>query len=271
MTPEALPAATIILLRETDTALKVFMQERHRDTKAFSSMLVFPGGKVHAGDRHTDWRSYCSGSDDTDAEQLAHQVAAIRETFEECGVLLARADGEEELLGGERVAGLAAYRARLQADELCFIELVQQQRLRLACDKLAYFARWITPQFESRRFDTRFFLVRVPPSQQELLRHDGYEAVNSIWIDPQQAVADAKAGRRKLIFPTIRNLERLAQYPTVALAQQGCAATPVMTIEPVVEEREDGVYVRIPKDAAYPVCEERIPDAVLKMLLAGKA
>lgn len=136
----------------------------------------------------------------------------------------------------------------------------------LACDALLYYAHWITPKFETRRFDTRFYLARVPEGQQGLLRHDGHESVDSLWIRPGEAVADAAAGRRKLIFPTIRNLERLAQYATVAAAREACAATVVKTIEPVVDKRDDGVYVRIPEDAGYPICEQRIPDELVAML-----
>ncbi len=270
MTNKPLPAATIILLHEDENGLQAFMQERHRDSGAFSSMLVFPGGKVDAGDRDPRWTDHCSGGDDSDPEQLAHRIAAIRESFEESGVLLARAEGELSLLDGARVAALANYRASLQSGALEFMVFVRQQRLRLACDALAYFAHWITPAFESRRFDTRFFLARVPHSQRQLLGHDGFETVDSTWVTPADAIEDARAGRRKLIFPTVRNLERLARYSSVEMAQRDCLATPVVTIEPEIDMREDGVYVRIPADAGYPVCEERIPDAVLKNLPGNK-
>ena len=270
MTNKPLPAATIILLHEDDGGIKAFMQERHRDSRSFSSMLVFPGGKVDAGDRDPRWRDYSSNGDDRDPEQLAHRIAAIRESFEESGVLLARAEGKQTLLDGARVAALANYRASLQTGELEFMAFVQQQRLRLACDALAYFARWITPPFESRRFDTRFFLARVPHSQRQLLGHDGFETVDSTWVTPAGALDDARAGRRKLIFPTIRNLERLARYSSVEMAQRDCLATSVVAIEPQIDKREDGVYVRIPSNAGYPVCEERIPDAVLKSILGNK-
>jgi 8-oxo-dGTP pyrophosphatase MutT (NUDIX family) len=261
-------AATIILLTEAAGELAVFMQERHPDNKAFSSMLVFPGGKLDAADGAAAWRQHCHSCEDTDNEQLAHQVAAIREAFEESGVLLARNSDSDQLVTGEQVKALAVFRQRVQAGELAFIDFVRQQHLVLACDRLDYYAHWITPKFESRRFDTRFFLAQVPAAQKQLLAHDGHEAVDSLWISPAAAVADAHAGRRKLIFPTIRNLERLAQYTTVAQVQSACAATTVQPIEPRVDRREDGVYVRIPADAGYPVCEQRIPDEVVKLLMS---
>jgi 8-oxo-dGTP pyrophosphatase MutT (NUDIX family) len=270
MTDNPLPAATIILLHEDENGIQAFMQERHRDSGAFSSMLVFPGGKVDAGDRDPRWSDHCRDGGDGDPEQLAHRVAAIRESFEESGVLLARAEGENTLLDGARVAALANYRAMLQSGTLEFMVFVQQQRLCLACDALSYFAHWITPAFEARRFDTRFFLARVPGSQRQLLGHDGFETVDSTWVAPADALEDARAGRRKLIFPTLRNLERLARYSSVEMAQRDCMTTPVVAIEPVIDKRDDGVYVRIPANAGYPVCEERIPDTVLKSLLGDK-
>jgi 8-oxo-dGTP pyrophosphatase MutT (NUDIX family) len=266
MDQQAVAAATVILLNESDAGLTVFMQERHRDSNAFSSMLVFPGGKLDAGDRDTAWRQHCQGCDAVDDTQLAYLVAAIREAFEESGVLYARRLGGEALLSGAQVAPLFSSRKGLQSGQLAFMDFVSEHSLVLACDALLYYAHWITPKFESRRFDTRFYLARVPEGQQGLLRHDGHELVDSLWIRPGDAVADAAAGRRKLIFPTIRNLERLAQYATVAAAQEACTAASVQTIEPVVDKRDDGVYVRIPTDAGYPVSEQRIPDELVAML-----
>jgi 8-oxo-dGTP pyrophosphatase MutT (NUDIX family) len=267
MSQPVVAAATIVLMSEVDGKLSVFMQERHRNSKAFRSMLVFPGGKVEPGDRDLQWRQYCDAGASEDDEQLAHQVAAIRETFEESGVLLARAAGDGHLLAGERVDALSGLRAVLQSGELSFVDFVREHHLLLACDGLDYFAHWITPEFESRRFDTRFFMARVPASQHSLLGHDGHEAVDSLWIEPDTAVADARAGRRKLIFPTIRNLERLAQYATIEAARQGCAQCAVQAIQPEVDQRDDGIYIRIPANVGYPVCEERIPDDVVKILM----
>jgi len=266
MEQQAVAAASIILLNESEAGLTVFMQERHRDSNAFSSMLVFPGGKLEPGDRDTIWRQHCHRCAAVDDLQMAHQVAAIREAFEESGVLYARHLGSETLLSGEQLEPLFSSRQALQSGELAFIDLIVEQRLVLACDVLLYYAHWITPKFETRRFDTRFYLAQVPRSQQRLLCHDGHESVDSLWISPGEAVADAVAGRRKLIFPTIRNLERLAQYATVAAAREAGAVTPVQTIEPVVDRRDDGVYVRIPPDAGYPVSEQRIPDELVAML-----
>ena len=269
MTQEPKQAATVILLNESENGLQVFMQERHRDSKGFASMLVFPGGKVDDSDRQQHWVSYCPASEASDPEQLAHKLAVIRESYEESGVLLARRAGGE-VLAGEEVAAYSDQPQALQSGELDFFEFMRAEGLEPALDLLGFFAHWITPEFEKRRFDTRFYIAEVPEAQRDELGHDGFETVDSVWILPADAIADGKVGRRKLIFPTIRNLELLAGFNTMDEALAAGKKPGIRPILPTVDLRDSGVYVTIPEDSGYPVCEERIPDEVVKMLSGGK-
>jgi 8-oxo-dGTP pyrophosphatase MutT (NUDIX family) len=186
------PASTIILLRDAPTGLETFMVVRHHQIDFASGALVFPGGRLEAADAEL------AASLGAAADPLApFIVAAIREAFEECGVLLAR-----EKSG----APVPARRVEKLDRAAPFTELMAREALVPAIDLLVPFAHWITPVFVPKRFETRFFLALAPLGQ--ALAHDGREAVDSVWITPREALADH--GRRfKLLFPTERNLWKL--------------------------------------------------------------
>ncbi|MEM1433759.1 MAG: NUDIX domain-containing protein [Pseudomonadota bacterium] len=247
-----LPSATVLLLREGATDMEVFMVVRHHQIDFASGALVFPGGKADAADFNPELRAVTDGGAE-DPDELAVQLAAIRECFEECGVLLAR-DARGQLIGSKRLSQLEAFREPLNSGDLTLKEFVRQESLRLAADLLVPFARWITPDMMPKRFDTWFYLVAAPTDQ--LAVHDGYESVDSIWISPATALSEAAAGQRTIIFPTLRNLEKLALSNTPAAAMEAAAAEPLVTVEPWTEQREEGVFLCIPKNAGYPVTEE---------------
>ena len=251
----AVPAATILLLRESAEGLQVFMVVRHHQIDFASGALVFPGGKVDEQDFSTDLLAYLDGAHE-DADMRAIQVSAIREAFEECGVLLARHNGT--LIDGTHLAQLQDAREPLNNGSLPLLDFLRDNQLALACDLLIHFAHWITPHGMPKRFDTHFYIVAAPSDH--LAVHDGYESVDSVWITPQQAVQEAQDGTRTIIFPTLRNLEKLAQFDSVEAVQAYCAGNPVVPVLPWTEQREDGHYVCIPTDAGYSICEEKIPD-----------
>jgi 8-oxo-dGTP pyrophosphatase MutT (NUDIX family) len=247
-TPE--PAATVLLLRDGTEGLEVFMIVRHTDTTAFSGAAVFPGGKVDPGDRDPALHGHCDGADGLDAEALALRIAAIREAFEECGVLLARAAGETGFVAGERLAAIeAGWRRRLAADETDMAALVEAERLRLTVDALAHFAHWITPKTQPRIFDTHFFLAATPAGQRP--HHDGREGTDSAWLAPLRAVEDADAGRRTVVFPTRMNLLKLARSAEVAEALARARADRVVTVQPEGSPHPEGRVLRIPEAAGY--------------------
>ena len=242
-----IPASTVLLLRDDAEGLEVFMVVRHHEIDSFSGALVFPGGKVDPGDGEA--RQYCTGGEDLDDAELPYRVAAIREAFEECGVLLAY-DGEGEILHAERLAALETdWRDRLMKDETTIGEMCAEENLRLAIDQLVFFAHWITPRIVPKVFDTHFYLAVAPADQVAL--HDGEESTDSTWIKPVDALTEAEAGRRTVVFPTRMNLGKLGKSASADEAMAAAAASEVVTVQPEVGKHEEGRLMRIPAEAGY--------------------
>ncbi len=232
-------ASTILLLRDGPTGLEVFMVVRPHESDFASGALVFPGGRMEAADVELarEGASFSGGLDET---ARALRIAAIRVAFEECGVLLARPAGEERFVPAERASALDR--------SAPFAGLVARERLLPATDALVPFARWITPAFLPKRFDTHFFLALAPPHH--ALAHDGRETVDSAWIAPRDAL-EGKGERFKLLFPTERNLWKLARHADAASALAAARATPVVTVLPERTQVDGGPGLRIPLEAGY--------------------
>jgi 8-oxo-dGTP pyrophosphatase MutT (NUDIX family) len=249
----AIPAATILLLRDGSRALEVFMVERHHQVDFARGALVFPGGKVDPADREPAIRERCSGAPVSD-DGLALSVAAIRETFEESGILLARPLPSGGLVPGERLRKIESrHREPLNHGQTTLGEIIEAEDLTLACDLLIPFAHWITPEIAPKRFDTHFFLVAAPPDQVAL--HDGRESVDSTWTTPSAALADADAGRCTIVFPTRLNLMKLARSRGVEESLATARTSTIVTVMPRVEHTEAGAVLRIPAEAGYDVVE----------------
>ncbi len=252
----AVPAATILLLRDSAEGMQVFMVVRHHQIDFASGALVFPGGKADPQDFDEALLPYLNGAP-ADSNMRAIQVSAIREAFEECGVLLARPAGDGNLISGARLAELQQYREPMNSGELGLLAFLQEEKLVLACDTLTHFAHWITPSMMPKRFDTHFYLALAPADHVAL--HDGYESVDSVWITPQQALEEANSGKRTVIFPTLRNIEKLAAWTDCNSAISATAAADIVPVLPWTEQREDGNYLCIPVEAGYAVSEEKMP------------
>jgi 8-oxo-dGTP pyrophosphatase MutT (NUDIX family) len=250
--PTPLPAATILLLRDGVRGIEVFMVKRHHQIDFASGALVFPGGKVDPHDRDQTLRKYAEGADNLDDLHLSLRASAIREGFEESGILLARKPGRTDYIDAATATSLAPWRPKLNASEVGLVEFLAKEDLRLACDTLVPFAHWVTPVFMPKRFDTYFYLAATPEGQ--LGRHDGSESVDSVWIDPHEAIADTK--RWTVIFPTKMNLLKLAKSKTVAEALARAKSEPVVTVEPKVEMRGTERILTIPEEAGYGKIEE---------------
>ncbi|MEQ8857584.1 MAG: hypothetical protein RIC56_02955 [Pseudomonadales bacterium] len=251
------PAATILMLRDGAAGLEVFMVVRHHQIDFASGALVFPGGKADPQDFDP---ALVAHLDDCAADEAmrAIQVSAIREAFEECGILLAREVDGDGLISGPRLAELESYRTSLHDGSVPVLDFLQRERLEFACSQLVHFAHWVTPTMMPKRFDTHFFLAAAPADH--LAVHDGHESVDSVWIRPAEVLEQAARGERTVIFPTLRNVEKLAPFATVAEAMAAAAAAPVVRVEPWTERRDDGTYLCIPAEAGYAVSEERMPD-----------
>ena len=244
--PAAVPAATIIIARDGADGMEVFMVKRHHQIDFVAGALVFPGGKVAKGDSDPSLGAWMDAAG-FPAPMQALAAGAIREAFEESGILFAREAGQEDLVSAERLEHLAHYRQGLEKGEIALLDMLRAENLRLACDQLVHFAHWITPENMPKRFDTHFFLAAAPSGHHG--RHDGRESVDSTWISPAHAIADRK--RWNVIFPTKLNLMKLAKSATVEAARAAARAIPPLTVTPWIEESPKGALLRIRDDAGY--------------------
>ena len=262
-----------MLVRDGHDGLEVFMLRRNLNSDFVGGAYVFPGGAVDEADRHADLEAVCEGrSDDQasallDVEQggLAYWVAAIRESFEEAGVLLAYdADGKVIDLHDPEVADrFTRHRAAVDRGEQRLIEVCRIEHLRLAVDGMHYFSHWITPEGAVRRYDTRFFVAAAPPEQTPL--HDDREVIENLWIRPADALERYERGSFDMIFPTIKTLESFTRFDTAAgLLDAAAHAGRPEALLPRVTVEGKGVRIFLPGDPGYeeawpPPDEIRIP------------
>ena len=256
LTPEASatarPASTILLLRDSaEREIEVFMMVRHHEIEFSSGALVFPGGSVDAADCDIIARpELYADSEGCDASALSFKIAAIRETFEESGILLARPRGSNDLVAAKQAAHIAAsHRMALAERKTNFPKILAETGMVLALDELVPYAHWVTPEGMPKRFDTWFFLAAAPPEQ--LGAHDGRESTDSLWLSPREAVAGGESGRFKLPFPTTRNLIRLGKQRDVKAALDDAKRRPIVTVMPVMTRLNGGRQLRIPLEAGY--------------------
>ena len=248
----ARPASTILLLRQGDAdAIEVFMMLRHYQIEFASGALVFPGGSVDPGDQDIVGRpELYAGVEGDDEATLKFRIAAIRETFEESRILLARPRGSAELVDPKRAGEIAdAHRDALNDGKVSFAEIIAGSGLVLALDLLVPYAHWITPEGLKKRFDTWFFLAEAPPEQVGM--HDGRETTDSIWLSPREALEGDASGRFTLPFPTTRNLIKLGKQASVATALHDARGSTVVSVMPVLSRDGDRRTLRIPRDAGY--------------------
>ena len=253
----ALPAATVTLVRDTAAGLEVLMLQRNFQSGFMPGMFLFPGGALDPGDGAAAVCARCAGLDDARASAalgmasggLAYWAAAIRESFEEAGVLLAYGDDGELVNPGEthRLPRFDEYRRKLNAGEDALCEMLERERLRLAVDRLTYFSHWITPVTAPRRYDTRFFVAVAPEGQEAL--PDNVEAIHHVWVNPAAAVEQHRAGTFKMRTPTIRTLERFAPFASVEALIADLRAQPAI---PAILPRIGAKGQRLmPGDAGY--------------------
>ncbi|ODU56463.1 MAG: hypothetical protein ABT02_20370 [Comamonadaceae bacterium SCN 68-20] len=258
----AAPAATVLLLRDGAQGLEVLMIVRHHEIDFARGAAVFPGGKVSSADRDARWRTRCAGVAGIDDAQRELRIAAVRETFEECGLLLARRGGRL-IDGDQRHAIRERWHARVAADAAAFVELAVEEDLELALELLLPFAHWVTPTVSPKRFDTHFFLAAAPPGQ--IAVHDGSEAVDSFWSQPSAALQQCERRERVIIYPTLCNLALLARSASVGDAIAAAGARTVQRLQPTLARRPDGKTVPVlPADSGYPALSPALMDIVAR-------
>ena len=224
---------------------------------------VFPGGRLDEADADPELAACIGGLCAADAKHLIQEtdlpeatalglfVAAIRETFEEAGVLLARdARGSVvDLSAPETAARFSTYRLELHEERLTLAELVRREGLIFAPDLLIPYSHWITPEIESRRFNTRFFLARLPEGQVPV--HDRMELTESSWMTPAFALAEHEAGRIILMPPTLKTIEELLSFSNTAQLFAAARSQRIRTILPEAFRTADGFGVRLSHDSEY--------------------
>ena len=242
----ARPASTVMLLRGGAEAMEVLMLGRTKGASFAAGALVFPGGRVDAEDAAIAADPALFGPHGArwadNPEEAARRVAAIRETFEEAGILLARPHGAPQD---------APPIAAAPAPEPDFATLLRAHRLQLAPDLLVKFAHWITPVTTPKRFDTHFYLAQAPAGQTAAA--DGGETVSALWIEPAAAVAAAQAGTHPIVFPTQMNLALLDRLATTAEQAMAVALQRrIVTVTPeLLRITPEGRLIRIPPEAGY--------------------
>jgi len=240
---EAIPAATLIVARDRPGSLPELLMVERAEGMAFAAgALVWPGGRIDEADRKLAGR-FGLGDDG------AARVAAIRETIEETAVPAGFASPPRPEHCLEIQAALAA------GDD--FAHVLEQSGAELDPEALIAFARWV-PKFHAvRRFDTLFFIVRTPAGDWQPSVIEG-ECAGAHWLTAAEALAREAHGKARLIFPTRRNLERLAQHADFEAIRADALGHPVEAVTPWVEERGGEKFITIPADLGYPVTQERL-------------
>jgi 8-oxo-dGTP pyrophosphatase MutT (NUDIX family) len=242
---EPIPAATLVLMRPAAGAPELLMIERTATMAFAAGALVFPGGRIDPDDYLLAER--IGGG----VEHGAARIAAVRETIEETGIAPVLAKPIDP-------AAIAQIRRELE-DGVPFSTLVKTYDLRLELSKLIPFARWCPNFKEARRFDTLFFVAEAPRDTVAIVAQA--EAVRSLWATAAQILDDVSAGRARAIFPTRRNLERLARFRSLKEAGADAALHPVRKVVPWIEGRDGARWLCIPDDLGYPITAELLESA----------
>ena len=251
----ARPAATLVVVRDGAAGIEVLLSRRTQSNDQFSGAWVFPGGIVDAGDRAA--HRHCAGLDDAAASAqlglesggLDYYVAAVRECFEESGLLLAVDEtGALVELDHGRGETLGPWRGPLHRGERTLSAFCNEFGLRLAADRLVYLSHWLTPFARPKRFDTRFFIAALPPTQTAAF--DGTEMVEQLWLAPAEALA--RSAEMKLMTPTQKTLELVARYASVnELLAWARAPRSVPLTMPRVAQGSQGMRPVLPDEHAW--------------------
>lgn len=248
--PVARPSSTVILVRDVDGVAEIFMVRRH-EKSSFGASYAFPGGVVDPEDAAV--RSNCVGVSEALADKrlgveaggLDYYIAAIRELFEETGVLLANVSAVDE--------NLRSVRDGLNDGSVDWGDFVKQNELQLCCDELHYVSHWVTPEQLPKRYSTRFFVAALPAGQSAM--HCGGELTESCWSTASETLAAGRRGDAKLHFPTTKTLESVARHQSMDALLDWAASSVdwgITSMVPVLIERHGKQEIVLPGDKDYP-------------------
>lgn len=255
-------ASTVVLIRPTARRFDVFLVKRHDKVAFMGGAHVFPGGRVDAADRLGEPERLCDGAAEAvarmpeldPADAVGHHVAAIRELFEEAGVLLARGgDGIVRLSPSTEAHWLPGARKALADGTQTLADLAASRGMRLALDAIVPFAHWVTPEIEIKRFDTRFFVAAVPDGQEPA--HDDSETTQGDWMDPADAVERCRAEEIALPPPTWTTLRLLSKLSSVDEVMRWARQRRVVRVQPGFIKDETTTMLTLPGDPTFPAIE----------------
>ena len=250
----AKPAATIALLRDSPSRMEVLLLKRDRNASFVPGAYVFPGGRVDPA----DWTKQTLASVDglttetaatrlglvgTSPPAIAYYIAALREAFEETGILVGVGPNAQAPPTAAENVEVEVLRNGLMEGSVSFNEALKHLSCRIDGSSIEYLAHWITPEREPRRFDTRFFAARVQTDAEPIF--DPREMTEALWLSPKEAVSRNQGGTLPMIFPTIDTLQRLADYTTVGDALRGIGDVSIPTLMPKLVLTEKGVRLQV--------------------------
>ena len=250
----AKPAATIALLRDSPSQMEVLLLKRDRNASFVPGAYVFPGGRVDPA----DWTKQTLASVDglttetaatrlglvgTSPPAIAYYIAALREAFEETGILVGVGPNAQAPPTAAANVEVEVLRNGLMEGSVSFNEALKNLSCRIDGSSIEYLAHWITPEREPRRFDTRFFAARVQTDAEPIF--DPREMTEARWLSPKEALARNQGGTLPMIFPTIDTLQRLADYTTVGDALRGIGDVSIPTLMPKLVLTEKGVRLQV--------------------------
>lgn len=248
------PAATILLMRDGAAGLEVLLMRRGRAAGFVPGAYVFPGGRVDRSDAEPHVVEHLDGLDgaaaarrlelpDGDPPALAYYLAALREAFEETGILVARLPDGGAPATAAADPGVDALRDDLMEDRVTFAEALDRMRCRLDGGAVEYMAHWITPEVEPRRYDTRFFAAKVPGDAQAVV--DPREMTDAVWLSPTQALRRFREGSLPMVFPTIRTLMDLSVFESADAVLAHLSTLRIPTIMPRLVVTPTGVGTEV--------------------------
>jgi 8-oxo-dGTP pyrophosphatase MutT (NUDIX family) len=258
-----------------EPTVEVCMLRRNLRSEFVAGAYVFPGGSVDPDDRSPAAEALCRGRSDAEASAmlgmnsggLAFWVAALRECFEEAGVMLARREDPGrpdravplDTSDPETSARFTRYRDALNQQRIGLLDICREEQLQLAADTMYYVSHWITPEVSPKRYDTRFFITAAPPGQ--IARHDDGETIATIWVRADDALRRNLAGEIDLLPPTVTNLGAISSFRSTAEVMAWAAqVTRVPTVLPIVVLVDGQLVVLRPGDAGY---EEAFSDRLI--------
>ena len=261
-----LDSATVILTRESSQGqFKVFLMRRHRDQDFMGGAFVFPGGRLDE-ETATSISSPTPGVSRVPKPSVAcrpqtcrkrrpwgsSSLPFVRPSKSPGSSLPTMQSGQIiDLAEGEKAGRFAGYRLQIHDHRLSLTEMAEQEGLTFAPDLLTPYSHWITPEIESKRFSTRFFLARQPPEQ--IPFHDTIEMTKSQWLTPSTAIEQQKEGRILLMPPTLKSLEELNEFDSLDDLFQAARSREIRTILPEAFTTDDGFGVRLPHDPEYKI------------------